>query len=695
MDATLDVSELSAAQLVNGVFMGGGAKSIAYGGALRAVHERGIWFGSVAGSSAGAIVSALIASGLELDELEAAIPAGLAAARASLPARAGKVIIGHAHSVFEGRGLRAWLETTMATKIGKVDGAPVTFAELHRATGIELYVVAVDLANGLPVVFCRRSTPDVDVAGAVVASGAIPGAFPAGRAVVRPGDEGAVVHTLIDGSAWANYPSFVFQDRSFRAWLRSEAQLVGVAGPTDDAGIAGEDQRPLMGFTLGDIEPLERLEPVTFVPDDGPDISRRFDRGPTFTSPKRFNYLFGAVLSSDWARLILGVALVVWLALSIATVPIAFRRFSEWLVGVLPDPLDMLYPLVLVGALSVVVVAMMSAIAVITLALLAGRIVADTILPTLKAVLGVPLDGPPWLGMGEDSVVVHVPDDGLHTVAFDVTPEFCAEAIERARVGVARQLDDPVVQRRLDALLRGDEPEVPPFRRGERAEVAPPFDERASIGEIVALVAAAVVVGAAAWLATNLAATDRIEWTLAAIAAALTAVVGAVWYVGGRAARRAAGRSTTGVGSGPPPSKRSARLAMAGGCGLLLVGIVLSWSAMGDRSSDTVDAEVVKAEAVTGTKHNKYVLEYENHDSDPATIDTVPVTTERHLRLGEHVFVDPDASELVGALNDPLFPMAVVLWVLAFGLITSGVRSYRWAQRCERLAALVEQRTSG
>ena len=63
---------------------------------------------------------------------------------------------------------------------------------------------------------------------------------------------------------------------------------------------------------------------------------------------------------------------------------------------------------------------------------------------------------------------------------------------------------------------------------------------------------------------------------------------------------------------------------------------------MGDRSSDTVDAEVVKAEAVTGTKQNKYVLEYENDDNDPATIDTVPVMTERHLRLGENVFVDTD-----------------------------------------------------
>ncbi len=695
MDAALDVSELSTSlQLVNGVFMGGGAKSIAYGGALRAVHDRGIWFGSVAGSSAGAIVSALIASGLELDELEAAIPAGLAAARASLPSRAGKVIIGHAHSVFEGRGLRAWLEATMAAKIGKVDGVPVTFAELHRATGIELYVVTVDLANGLPVVFCRRATPDVDVAGAVVASGAIPGAFPAGRAVFRRGGDGAVVHALIDGSAWANYPSFVFQDRSFRAWLRGEAQMAGTAGPTDDSGIAVEDRRPLMGFTLGDPEPLEPQEPVTFVPDDGPDINRRFDRGPTFTSPKRFNYLFGAVLSSDWARLIFGIALVIWLALSIATLPIAFRRFSGWLVDVLPEWLDVLYPFILVGALAVVVVAMMSAIAVITVALLAGRIVADTILPTLKAVLGVPLDGPPWLGMGEDSVVVHVPDDGLHTVAFDVTPEFCAEAIDRARIGVGRQLDDPTVQRRLRALFRGDEPEVPPYRRGERVEVAPPFDERVSIGEIAALVAAAVVVGAAAWLATNLASTDQIGRILAAIGAALSAVVAAVWYVGGRAARRAAGRSTTGVGSVSPPSMRSARLVIAGGFGLLLLGIVLSTSAMADRSPGTVDAEVVTAREVPGTKWNRYVVEYEK-DGQPRTLARVPLTTERHLRLGEHVFVDPDARKLVGALDDPLFAVAVVLWVLAFGLMTSGVRSYRWAQRCERLTVLLDERTSG
>jgi len=216
-----------------------------------------------------------------------------------------------------------------------------------------------------------------------------------------------------------------------------------------------------------------------------------------------------------------------------------------------------------------------------------------------------------------------------------------------------------------------------------------------SIGEIAALVVAAAVVGALVWKATNLAATGRIGWTLAAVAAALVAVVAAVWYVGGRAARRAAGRSITGVDSGSTSSMRSARFVIVGGCVLLLLGLLLSCSAMGDRSSDTVDAEVVKAEAVTGAKQNKYVLEYENDDNDPATIDTVPVTTERHLRLGEHVFVDPDTSELVGALNDPLFPMAVVLWVLSFGLITSGVRSYRWAQRCERLAALVDQRTSG
>ncbi len=702
MDTTLETSASSASlRLVNGVFMGGGAKSIAYAGAVRALRERGLWFGSVAGSSAGAIVSALIASGLQPDELEAAIPAGLSAASSPLAKRAGKVIIGHAHSVFEGRGLRTWLDTTMSSKIGKIDGVPVTFAELHRATGIELYVLTVDLANGLPVVFCRRTTPHVDVAGAVVASGAIPAAFPAGRAVIRQGDDGAVVHALVDGSAWAVYPSFVFEDRSFRAWLRGEAHALGVVTDGDDAGITIEGERPLMGFVLGDPEPLQHQDAVTFVPSGGPDINRRFDRGPTFTSPKRFSYFFGSLLSSDWARMALGIALVIWVALSIAMLPLAFRRFAGWLSWVTPGFLEVLYPFVLVGALTLVVVVTMSAIVLLAIALLAGRVIADTLLPAAQAAYGVPLDTPPWIGLGENSVVLHVPDDGLRTVGFDVEPEFRAQVIATAHQGVGRQLDDPVIERRLEALFDGRDPELVPYRRGERPPSVVPFDERASNGEIAALIAAAVVVGVVAWLAANSAGTDTISLILLGVLAGLVSLAAATWYVGGRAARRASGRSATGVDPSSLPSIRSARMVITAGCGLLVVGAVLSWVAMDNRADHTERAEVVTAGPNPGCasddecKQNRYSAEYTKMVDEKSVVVPVEFESDRHLRLGEQVFVDPTTEELVGALDDWLFAVALVAWVLAVGVITSGVRSLRWAQRCERLAVLVADRTPG
>ena len=75
---------------VNGVFKGGGAKGIAYAGALTAMRARGLWFHSVAGASAGAITASLIAAGMLPAELELAVPKGLEAMRSSVPKRIGK-----------------------------------------------------------------------------------------------------------------------------------------------------------------------------------------------------------------------------------------------------------------------------------------------------------------------------------------------------------------------------------------------------------------------------------------------------------------------------------------------------------------------------------------------------------------------------------------------------------------------------
>src|SRR4051812_4168463 len=53
-----------------GVFEGGGAKGVAYSGALLAMKEKRCWFSGVAGASAGAITAALVAAGMSPEELE-------------------------------------------------------------------------------------------------------------------------------------------------------------------------------------------------------------------------------------------------------------------------------------------------------------------------------------------------------------------------------------------------------------------------------------------------------------------------------------------------------------------------------------------------------------------------------------------------------------------------------------------------
>ena len=61
--------ELEERRRVNGVFKGGGAKGIAYAGAVKACEEAGIEFDAVAGASAGAIAAALVACRCPADEL--------------------------------------------------------------------------------------------------------------------------------------------------------------------------------------------------------------------------------------------------------------------------------------------------------------------------------------------------------------------------------------------------------------------------------------------------------------------------------------------------------------------------------------------------------------------------------------------------------------------------------------------------
>ncbi len=679
-------------RLVNGVFKGGGAKGIAYAGALRALHERGLWFGSVAGASAGAITASLIASGMDLESLEEAVPTALEAVDSHWFGRIGKAVVGHATSRYESRGLREWLDQKLAHQIGKVGSEPVTFDELYLAKGIELYVIAMDLATGLPVLFCRRTTPGVEVAGAVTSSSAIPAGFPAGRGVFWSPDDGAVVHQLVDGGTWANYPSFVFEDDSFRTWVRGESQDQARWSEIDDQVWAAEERRPTVGFILGDPEPLEHRQPIGLVPVKG-DINRRFDQGPTYTSPSRPTYVFGALLSSDWFRLIIAVALAVWVSLSVVVLPIGFRRFSAWLFDLAPD---WLYPSLLVGMMSVVVLAVVVTVVLVTSLILLGRLLADTLVPTFTSLLGVPTEVAPWVGLGNSSVVLRVPHAGLSTTGFGVDSTTRRTAVAEAHRQVSQQLDDVVISGRLEALFDDVDPEPSIYSPGRRSpEMLKPPDRIRALG-LTSTILATALAGGLGWFATNLAGTHAISAIMLSILAGLFVGGAALWYLSGRAGIRAAARAQHGVTVADRRFGTTAQLIAAAGAALVVLGAVLSGLAMSDRADDTVTARVTQAQSQEGSNVNTYTVRPETtvKGSDDSIVRDVLVASDRHLRLGERVFIsidpeDPEAAKLAQTLDDVRFPIAVILSILGFGVITSGVRRQRWEARNRNLNDLV------
>lgn len=679
-------------RLVNGVFRGGGAKGIAYAGALQALRQRGLWFGSVAGTSAGAITAALVAAGMDPDELQDAVPDALAAIKASLPVRLGQAIIGHANSIYDGAGLRRWLETTLANRVGQRGGAPVTFTDLHRATGIELYVVAVDLASGLPVVFSRRTTPDIDVAGAVLASAAIPAGFPPGRAVFGAARGGVVVHQLVDGAMWANHPDFVFRDRGFRTWMRGEAERHPTWNDDDEAGWSDEERRPTVGLALGQSKLDDYDVPIGLIPPTAK-VNRRFDQGPAYTSSKTGTFLFGATLSSDWVRLTVVVAMSIVVAMTLVTLPVGARRYSTWLADWVPD---VLYPFVLVGTMAIVVFSMATTIALVIAVIVVSRIVAETMLPVVQGVVKVPTGLPPWFGLGNDTIVLRVPYGELSLLDFEADPEVAAAVVRVAHDAVAAQLDDEHVAERLDALFEGREPAAVPARSGATAPHEPDaaaHPDDLQVFETVASVAAAAAIGLLAWWATNSTGAAGIASVIVAVVVGVVVGGSALVYLGGQAGARAAARARFGIDSSALRPAWAAAATMAIGVGFIVGGAVLSAVAMDQRDDSTVGARVVSAAEDGRSGGNTYLMEVSPGGQ------TLTVESERHLRLGSETFVevgDDGTTRVVGPLDDGRFGVSVALVFLGLTLLVVGVKWYRWTTRCSHLDAVAAaMRTAG
>ncbi|MEU7576286.1 patatin-like phospholipase family protein [Streptomyces sp. NPDC041068] len=214
------------------VLEGGGVKGIALAGALRelcAAHT----VQRVAGTSAGAIVAALLAAGYTAPELEQEMRNLDFASLQDGPARhwgkVGAALAVLLHSgVFKGDALHAWIEERLADK------GVTTFEQLRRhGTGddtgtppYKLAVVVSDISRGRQLILpedyealCGVDPDTAKVADAVRASASIPFYFRPVKFRTGP-SQGTQRLVLVDGGLLSTFPIGLFdrQDAQPRRW---------------------------------------------------------------------------------------------------------------------------------------------------------------------------------------------------------------------------------------------------------------------------------------------------------------------------------------------------------------------------------------------------------------------------------------------------------------------------------------------
>lgn len=402
---------------INGIFKGGGGKGVLYAGALRALDERGYWFRACAGASAGAITATLIAAGLTVAQMEAAVPAALGRIKKNYVFD----LVGKPFVRVE--ALTEWLDERLRAQVALFEQpnpeSKVRFAQLYDATGIELYIVTVDVALRQPVIFSAFTTPDMAVAQAAIASSAIPFAFRPGRLEYERANGDLVVHRLMDGGVWANYPAFVFKDPSFRAY-ESLPQL-----PVDSVTV---------GFTL--------QHPQTEPPAEPKQIRADWDN----TGGDRGSMLRG------WLRLLpvrlylFTLVPLVFVIQALYTIGGDGLTFVKNLVFKYEPPalirdvaafFDGFFSSFYVGYLPAVLI--LSAVAL--LLALVGATLIDSGIPTFRTLMAVGTNVPYWVGATEGDHVVRLSvPAGLGTFSLRFTPARLTEVIDAAEVEAVPQI---------------------------------------------------------------------------------------------------------------------------------------------------------------------------------------------------------------------------------------------------------------
>lgn len=204
---------------IDGVFEGGGVRGIAHVGAICALEEHGYEWERVAGTSAGAIIAALLACGYTGEELRIIInninytnfltKTGLD----KIPLIGKGVNVWFNMGIYKNDFIEQWLENLLSKK------GIYCFSDLPNPDGLK--IIASDISNGNMVIFPDDlpqygfSNKKFSIAKAVRMSSTIPFFF---QPVKWKTPKWKQPCYMLDGGILSNYPIWIFDSPNIPRW---------------------------------------------------------------------------------------------------------------------------------------------------------------------------------------------------------------------------------------------------------------------------------------------------------------------------------------------------------------------------------------------------------------------------------------------------------------------------------------------
>jgi NTE family protein len=195
------------------VFEGGGVRGIAFAGAIEAMEEQNLEWMRIAGTSAGAIVAALLAAGYTSKEIRTALEKmdfGQFRGRNivnRIPLIGNLTQLVFSLGMYKNDYLESWMDELLTNKNIK------TFADLPEG---KLKIIASDISYGKMLIFpddlprYGMSPADVNISKAVMMSSSMPFFY---RPVIWKGKNGKKSY-ILDGGLLSNFPIWIFDKKN-------------------------------------------------------------------------------------------------------------------------------------------------------------------------------------------------------------------------------------------------------------------------------------------------------------------------------------------------------------------------------------------------------------------------------------------------------------------------------------------------